>query len=93
MLWLWSAIKLFLDPVTAAKVVLLSDGANDHLATRRFPEALNKYVDTDAIGQSPAAPLLFDGGKNHPEKPLTSETVYALCNSGYGLVQKPTELS
>jgi len=71
LLWLWGVVSVFLDRVTAAKVLLLpADEAmrsTDGTPPQRFPSALSKYVDTKALLGSTAAPLF--------RNPLTAEHV------------------
>lgn len=74
--WIWTAIKVFLDPATASKVVLLTGDKDAEAPGRRFPVALGEYVDTDAALRSQAAPL-FSGSKASSH-PLTTEVVHAL---------------
>lgn len=55
---IWAAIKAFLDPVTASKVVLLPGGGK-HTQSRFEPSQLGKYVDLSSL---PAGPLYgFEG--------------------------------
>ncbi|KAL1519693.1 hypothetical protein AB1Y20_023203 [Prymnesium parvum] len=56
---IWSAVKLFLDPVTANKAVLLS-GGNSRTGSR-YPVELSKYVDMSNV---PPGPLY---GLPHPK--------------------------
>ena len=81
--WLWTALKAFLDPVTAAKVVLLPFDAAMDSPDRRYPDVLTEHVDVEALLKSAPAQL-FGGSRTDGANPLTSEEVYALCEAGYG---------
>uniref|UniRef100_A0A7S2HZQ1 CRAL-TRIO domain-containing protein n=1 Tax=Haptolina brevifila TaxID=156173 RepID=A0A7S2HZQ1_9EUKA len=56
--WLWTAIKFFLDPVTAAKTVLLPGSSTPMnelkgLERARHPKEIEKYIDVQTMPDSP----------------------------------------
>jgi len=48
---IWSAVKMFLDPVTASKAVLLAGG--DAKRGCRYPKELATYIDMSTVGEGP----------------------------------------
>mmetsp|Transcript_20201 Transcript_20201/g.51861 ORF Transcript_20201/g.51861 Transcript_20201/m.51861 type:complete len:152 (-) Transcript_20201:186-641(-) len=61
---IWSAVKLFLDPVTAEKAVLLSGG--DPKKGIRYPAELGKYIDMSSLKPGPLYGLPHPKDVGHP---------------------------
>ena len=53
LMFIWSAVRLLLDPVTAAKAVLLAGGEDSGRGCRYDPEQLGRFIDLATLPDGP----------------------------------------